>query len=516
MALEEQEMRLHGQAEFGHRRELGMEASQEMGAGCQTGIELERLKEEGPIVEADHVTEFPRWEGPNQVKQEPEERLHQHWEAQWQELLKTVECPLSVWGVPQSAEEPTPWDDAKAFLASFEQVAKACRWPKAEWATRLLPALSGEAEQAFSRLEARDREDYGKVKAAILRGDALSREKQRQHFRRYCYQEAEGPRGVYNQLEELCHRWLKVERHSKEQILEALILEQFLTILPQDMQSWVRGNSPETCFQAVALAEDFLQREQAAKKQRPQVPGLFEEHAVGFSEVRRTQLGAEVRSVSGEVKEETAEDASLLEVCKEANENNQHHLQWERPEKVEVHQITLGQAQQDFPQCWKLGVASVNEHVLGRAQGNSPEITVEECRRRGPVQSKPHEAPLHPGAHKGKSKNICADCGKTFKWNSRLMAHRRMHTGEKPYKCSLCGKSFRRNAHLFQHHRIHTGEKPYKCSDCGKSFNDKSSFLKHRRTHTGDKPFQCSSCGKSFIQSSHLSRHQRTHAKENL
>uniref|UniRef100_A0A8D2J551 SCAN box domain-containing protein n=1 Tax=Varanus komodoensis TaxID=61221 RepID=A0A8D2J551_VARKO len=183
------------------------------------------------------------------------------------------------------SEEPVIWDDAKAFLASFEQVAEACRWPKEEWAARLLPALSGEAEQAFHSLDARDKEDYGKVKAAILRGDALSREKVRQHFRRFCYQEAEGPRVAYVRLQELCCRWLKAERHSKEQILEQLILEQLLTILPSPIQSWlvileqfltvlppevqscVRQNDPETCAQAVGLAEDFLQMKQEAESQ---------------------------------------------------------------------------------------------------------------------------------------------------------------------------------------------------------------------------------------------------------
>uniref|UniRef100_A0A8D2LCU9 SCAN box domain-containing protein n=1 Tax=Varanus komodoensis TaxID=61221 RepID=A0A8D2LCU9_VARKO len=170
------------------------------------------------------------------VKQEPGEGPEQAWEAQWQAFLRTVGSPQPGWAVPLPPEEPSPWDDAEAFLASFEQVAEACRWPRADWAARLLPALRGEAEQAFRGLEAQDREDYGKVKAAILRGDALRRERHRQLFRRFCYQEAEEPRAAYGRLQELCHRWLKAERLSKEQILELLILEQFLAILPPETQ----------------------------------------------------------------------------------------------------------------------------------------------------------------------------------------------------------------------------------------------------------------------------------------
>uniref|UniRef100_A0A8D2LRG1 SCAN box domain-containing protein n=1 Tax=Varanus komodoensis TaxID=61221 RepID=A0A8D2LRG1_VARKO len=107
-------------------------------------------------------------------------------------------------------------------------VAKACHWPREEWASRLAPALHGEAEKAVSKLEAGDREDYGKVKAIILQGEAIKTELQRQLFRQFRYREMENPQRVYGQLQELCRQWLKPERNTKEQILQLLILEQFL------------------------------------------------------------------------------------------------------------------------------------------------------------------------------------------------------------------------------------------------------------------------------------------------
>nr|XP_056720106.1 SCAN domain-containing protein 3-like [Euleptes europaea] len=226
------------------------------------------------------------------------------WEAQWQEFLRTVENPKTGWGITHLAENPSPWEDAKAFLASFERVAEACQWPQEEWATRLLPALSGEAEQAFNDLDVRDREDYRKVKAAIFQGDALSREKQREEFRRFCYQEAEGPRGAYSRLRKMCLGWLRVENHSKEQILELLILEQLLSILPPEIQSWVRERGPETCSQAVALAEDFLSR------QEQQVP--LEEAAGSGSEAGQAPSESEQRHPLMAVKEEEDGEPSLV------------------------------------------------------------------------------------------------------------------------------------------------------------------------------------------------------------
>uniref|UniRef100_A0A8D2Q7X8 SCAN box domain-containing protein n=1 Tax=Varanus komodoensis TaxID=61221 RepID=A0A8D2Q7X8_VARKO len=155
---------------------------------------------------------------------------------------------------------------------------------QAEWAARLLPALSGEAEQAFQSLEARDREDYGKVKAAILRGEALRMEMQRQLFRQFCCQEVEDPRRIHSQLQELCRQWLKPERHSKEQILELLILEQFLASLPPDLQGWIRAGGPDSCSQAVALAEDFLMSQQEAEggKWQVRLQSLLTETEIGF------------------------------------------------------------------------------------------------------------------------------------------------------------------------------------------------------------------------------------------
>nr|XP_020671326.1 uncharacterized protein LOC110091515 [Pogona vitticeps] len=208
-----------------------------------------------------------------QVKSEPGERLLRQWEDQWQGFLKTVESPSSSeWERPGLPDASAPWGDAQAFLASFEQVAEACLWPKEEWAARLRPALRGEAGQAFVRLEARDREDYGKVKAALLRREALRREKTRQHFRSFGYREAEGPRAVHGRLRELCRGWLKVEKHTKEQILEELVLEQFLAVLPPEVQTWVRGHGPETGAQAVALAEDFLGRPCKSERLEQHVP----------------------------------------------------------------------------------------------------------------------------------------------------------------------------------------------------------------------------------------------------
>lgn len=77
----------------------------------------------------------------------------------------------------------------------------------------------------------------------------------RLRFRGFCYEEVEGPREALAQLRELCHQWLQPESSSKEHIIELLILEQFLGVLPPEIQAWVRGQRPGSPEEAAVLVE---------------------------------------------------------------------------------------------------------------------------------------------------------------------------------------------------------------------------------------------------------------------
>ena len=84
-----------------------------------------------------------------------------------------------------------------------------------------------------------------------------TRELCRLRFRHFCYQEVPGPREALAQLRELCHQWLSPETHSKERILELLVLEQFLTILPEELQARLREHHLESGEDAVVFLEDL-------------------------------------------------------------------------------------------------------------------------------------------------------------------------------------------------------------------------------------------------------------------
>ncbi|XP_039174925.1 zinc finger BED domain-containing protein 5-like isoform X2 [Crotalus tigris] len=272
--------------------------------------------------------------------------MEERWEMQWQQFLKTLEGvqpgevqPGEVQpgdGKSQTSEA-SPWEDPKVFLASFEQVAHACRWPRGEWVAHLLPALCGEAKEAFQKLEIRERDNYEKVKDAILKGEAVKTEAQRQRFRQFCCQEVGDPQIVYKQIKELCHQWLKPERHTKEQVLELLILEQFLASLPPELRSWIQPRRPDTCSQAVALVEDFLRSQQGTRSEARQEPP--KEGPTNSKRAEKEPLVTMKRENAKKepleaVKRKNAEKEPLVVVKTENTE--EEHLEAVKTENIEV------------------------------------------------------------------------------------------------------------------------------------------------------------------------------------
>ncbi|XP_060060436.1 zinc finger protein 18 isoform X1 [Erinaceus europaeus] len=93
--------------------------------------------------------------------------------------------------------------------------------------------------------------------AAPPAGELSSSETARRLFRQFRYQVMSGPHETLKQLRKLCFQWLQPEVHTKEQILEILMLEQFLTILPGEIQMWVRRQCPGSGEEAVTLVESL-------------------------------------------------------------------------------------------------------------------------------------------------------------------------------------------------------------------------------------------------------------------
>ncbi|XP_036593589.1 zinc finger protein 75D-like [Trichosurus vulpecula] len=113
---------------------------------------------------------------------------------------------------------------------------------------------------------------------SVLQNDKPASETCRQSFRSFQYQESAGPQETLRQLRELCHLWLQPEIHTKEQILELLLLEQFMNILPEETKTRVQKHCPRSIKEAVTLVEDLqstLIRQ--SKGHRKKIPELDNE-----------------------------------------------------------------------------------------------------------------------------------------------------------------------------------------------------------------------------------------------
>uniref|UniRef100_A0A5F4WFC4 Zinc finger and SCAN domain-containing protein 26 n=1 Tax=Callithrix jacchus TaxID=9483 RepID=A0A5F4WFC4_CALJA len=366
-------------------------------------------------------------------------------------------------------------------------------------------------------------------------------------FRQVHYEETTGPREAPSR-QELCQQWLQPETQTKEQIPELLVLERFLTILPEELQARVQGHHPDSGEDVVVVLED-LQLDlgetgqqvdpDRAKKQELLVEevapprGRQEQQVQPECEVTRPQKekGEEPRIENGKLVvvtdscERVESSGKISEPMEARNEGSNLERQQAKPkEKTDYKCSECGQGfiqhsdliehasthkgkklcESDVCQS---SILTGNQKVLPRDKGH-------QCHECGKTFQRSSHLVRHQKIHLGEKPYQCNECGKVFSQNAGLLEHLRIHTGEKPYLCIHCGKNFRRSSHLNRHQRIHSQEEPCECKECGKTFSQALLLTHHQRIHSHSKSHQCNECGKAFSLTSDLIRHHRIHTGE--
>ncbi|XP_070600158.1 zinc finger protein 287-like [Erythrolamprus reginae] len=400
-----------------------------------------------------------------------------------------------------------------------------------------------------------------------MEGASFSPEIHRRSFRGLngCHQEAEGPREVCSRLHRLCRQWLRPERSSKGEMLDRVVLEQLLALLPPEMAGWVRECGAESCSQAVALAEGFLLNR--AQREEPQEGQIINQTFMGEISTelqergdpsspsqemlfRRIRLGPPCQG-SGPFEEVTVdftlEEWELLdsdqktlcsdvtwEVLKDMGDDG---LENENSKQARLKTEGCGVEQMKFG----------HEEDTRRRERNHSENGSKKSSTSVPVgipsflsQQYLERKQKEKYVWKKKDPLDLQECGinqtegemyeKNISHSSSLSLLKELNSKRKPQPFVKSGRDSRRsremkhcmergqrfineNKHV-HHQKSHNGERSHKCLMCGKTFTQKRNLNYHQRIHTGEKPYKCLKCGKTFTRKGHLYRHESLHTEE--
>ncbi|XP_058138302.1 zinc finger and SCAN domain-containing protein 4-like [Dasypus novemcinctus] len=357
-------------------------------------------------------------------------------------------------------------------------------------------------------------------------------------------------------LRKVFHLWLQPEKHSKEEIISQLILEQLVmngycrnrSILKEKWDSSGRnleklvGELNDDCMKSPDFVHVHMQGQEALFSENMplrEVIYLMEQMPAGTprGESMRTPFqGPQNIPLQTGHGDEYKDDSNIFVKRNQINVNITS--QGNQVPYVVIIQEDDSPKPEEGSGSWKnlhnfrraeLGSPTSQEGSLGESSSQDVPMEVETQFLPRTDQASPKPALTNQSSdgtsrcginqervHSPPKSYKCEDCPRIFRFPSQLEAHQRRHRNERPFVCTECHKGFFQTSDLHVHQKIHMAEKPFRCSSCERSFSHKTNLLAHERIHSGDKPYVCCLCKKSYRQSSTYHRHVRMHQKINL
>uniref|UniRef100_A0A5F9D408 Zinc finger protein 446 n=1 Tax=Oryctolagus cuniculus TaxID=9986 RepID=A0A5F9D408_RABIT len=386
----------------------------------------------------------------------------------------------------------------------------------------------------------------------------------RLRFRGFCYREVAGPREALARLRELCRQWLQPDVHSKEQMLELLVLEQLLGALPPEIQAWVQAQRPGSPEEAVALVEG-LQRDPgqllgwitahvlkqellpAAQKTEessgsPRPSGTVEPPGAALGEgpqdarmQRSAQLSHSVKEEPDADGQELAPHSTLLPA--QSPKGHLGHGEQASTSRIQDYRLpSLGRstwsqrsveatAQVSSPAC-RRGGACATPQVWRRGKPTSqvpgltrlcpfllPLASESQSLREDPPGCPEAQLPQGPSGATTSTQFSGPSPGTPPACPPPTAPGASVEPGapqRKPYTCEQCGRSFDWKSVFVIHHRSHASEQS--TEKLPQVPREPTAPRLLRRTLTGPRSYACEECGRSFSWKSQLVIHRKNHA----